>query len=86
MIGIKHLVGNPTFPPQILEREMYLIEKDYRESLANEIEKNKKIIYIDYSLEAESSSWFLDYSHFNEFAASRLSSKLAEDIFEILKK
>ena len=86
LIGIKHLVGNPIFPPKILEREMYLIEKDYRETLAKEIEKNKKIIYIDYSLEAESSGWFLDYSHFTEFAASKLSSKLAEDIFNVINR
>ncbi len=86
LIGIKHLVGNPIFPPKILEREMYLIEKDYRESLAHEIEKNKKIIFIDYSLEAKSTSWFLDYSHFTEFAASKISSKLAEDIFEIINR
>ncbi len=86
LIGIKHLVGNPIFPLKILEREMYLIEKDYRETLAKEIEKNKKIIYIDYSLEAESSSWFLDYSHFTEFAASKISSKLAEDIFEMINR
>ena len=85
LIGIKHLVGDPIFPPKILEREMYLIEKDYRETLSREIEKNKKIIYFDYSLEAEESSWFLDYSHFTEFAASKLSSKLSEDILEIIK-
>ena len=86
LIGIKHLVGNPIFPPKILEREMFLIEKDYRETLSKEIEKNKNIIYIDYSQEAESSSWFLDYSHFTEFAASKLSLKLAEDISEIIKR
>jgi hypothetical protein len=86
LIGIKHLVGNPIFPPKILEREMYLIEKDYRETLSKEIEKNKKIIYIDYSLEAASSSWFLDYSHFTEFAANKISSKLAKDIFDILDR
>ena len=84
LIGIKHLVGDPIFPPKILEREMYLIEKDYRETLSREIEKNRKIIYFDYSLEAEESSWFLDYSHFTEFAASKLSSKLSEDILEII--
>ena len=65
---------------------MHLIEKDYRETLAREIKKNKKIIYIDYSLKAESSSWFLDYSHFTEFAASKISSKLAEDISKFAKK
>ncbi len=86
LIGIKHLVGNPIFPPKILEREMYLIEKDYRETLAKEIAKNRKIIYIDYSLEAESTSWFLDYSHFTEFAASKLSSKLSEDIVDIMNR
>ena len=86
LIGIKHLIGKTIFPPKILEREMHLIEKDYRETLSKELEKNKKIIYFDYSQEAESSSWFLDYSHFNEFAASKLSSKLAEDIFEVLDR
>ena len=61
LIGIKHLVGDPIFPPKILEREMYLIEKDY-------------------------SSWFIDYSHFTEFAARKLSSKLSEDILEVINK
>ena len=65
---------------------MHLIEKDYRETLSKELEKNKKIIYFDYSQEAESSSWFLDYSHFTEFAANKLSSKLAEDILEIINR
>ena len=82
MIGIKHLVGNPIFPPRILEREMYLIEKNYRETLFRELRKNKKIIFIDYSQKAENTNWFLDYSHFSEFAASKLSSKLAEDILK----
>ena len=86
LIGIKHLVGNPKFPPKILEREMYLIEKDYRETLFKQIENNKKIIFIDYSLEAEETSWFLDYSHFTEFAASKLSSKLADDILDVINK
>ena len=86
LIGIKHLVGNPIFPPKILEREMYLIEKDYRETLSKEIAKNRKIIYFDYSLEAESTSWFLDYSHFTEFAASKLSSKLSEDIIDTMNR
>ncbi len=86
LIGIKHLVGDPIFPPKILEREIFLIEKDYRESLLKEIEKNRKIILIDYSQEAEDSSWFIDYSHLTEFAASKLSSKLAIDILEIIKR
>ena len=43
LIGIKHLIGNPVFPPEILEREMFLIEKDYRETLFRELKKNKKI-------------------------------------------
>jgi len=85
LIGIKHLVGDPSFPPKILEREMYLIEKDYRQTLSKEIKKNSKIIYIDYSQEAES-SWFLDYTHFTEFAASKLSSKLAKEIIELISK
>ena len=86
IIGIKHLVGDPIFPPKILEREMYLIERDYRETLSKEISKNKKIIYLDYSLKAEGRSWFLDYSHFTEFAANKLSSKLAQDILEVMRR
>ena len=86
LIGIKHLIGDPIFPPKILEREMHLIEKDYRETLSKEIKNNSKIIYFDYSLEAKESSWFLDYSHFTEFAASKLSSKLAEDILKVINR
>ena len=86
LIGIKHLVGDPIFPPKILVREMNLIEKDYRETFFKEIEKNRKIIYIDYSQEAKSSTWFLDYSHFTEFAARKLSSKLAGDILEVIER
>ena len=86
LIGIKHLIGDPIFPPKILEREMYLIERDYSETLSKEIEKNRNIIYFDYSLEAEKTSWFLDYSHFTEFAANKLSSKLAEDILELINR
>ena len=80
LIGIKHLVGNPIFPPKILEREMYLIEKDYRETLLGEIKKDINITFFDYSQKAESTNWFLDYSHFTEFAASKLSSMLVFDI------
>ena len=81
LIGIKHLIGDPVFPLKILEREMSMIEKDYRETLFLELRKNKNITFIDYSQKAENTNWFLDYTHFSEFAASELSSKLAEDIF-----
>ena len=86
LIGIKHLIGDPIFPPKILEREMHLIERDYSETLSKEIEKNSRIIYFDYSLKAENTSWFLDYSHFTEFAAHKLSSKLAKDILEVINR
>ncbi len=83
LIGIKHLIGDPVFPPKILEREMYLIEKDYRETLIFEIKRNKKISFIDYSQKAEHTNWFLDYSHFTEFAAGKISSMLATEILDI---
>ena len=86
LIGIKHLIGNPTFPLEILEREMHLIEKDYRETLLSEMRKNKKIKSIDYSQKAENTNWFIDYSHFTEFAASKLSSMLAIEILDIKNK
>ena len=82
LIGIKHLIGDPVFPLKILEREMSIIEKDYRETLFFELKKNKNITFIDYSQKAENTNWFLDYSHFSEFAASKLSSKLAEDLLK----
>ena len=86
LIGIKHLIGNPTFPLEILEREMHLIEKDYRETLLSEMRKNKKIKSIDYSQKAENTNWFIDYSHFTEFAASKLSSMLSIEILDIKNK
>ena len=82
VIGIKHLIGDPIFPLKILEREMYLVEKDYRETLIREIKKKKTITFYDYSLTAESTNWFLDYSHFTEFAASQLSLKLSDQILD----
>ena len=86
LIVIKHLIGNPIFPLEILEREMHLIEKDYRETLLSEMRKNKKIKSIDYSQKAENTNWFIDYSHFTEFAASKLSSMLAIEILDIKNK
>ena len=86
LIGIKHLIGNPIFPPRVLEREMHLIEKDYRETLLREINKSNSITFIDYSQIAEATNWFFDYSHFTEFSASKISSILAEDIFLFLNK
>ena len=86
LIGTKHLIGNPVFPLKILEREMQLIEKDYRETLLSSIKRNKKIELIDYSKKAENTNWFIDYSHFTEFAASKLSSMLAIEILDIKNK
>ena len=86
LIGIKHLIGNPVFPLKILEREMHLIEKDYRETLLSEMRKNKKIKSIDYSQKAENTNWFIDYSHFTEFAAGEIASMLAIEILDIKTK
>ena len=83
LIGIKHLIENPIFPIKILEREMHLIERDYRETLFRELRSNKNITFIDYSQKAENTNWFIDYSHFTEFAASKLSSMLANEILDL---
>ena len=72
--------GGHVFPGYNLA--LHLIEKNYRETLFRELRKNKKISFIDYSQKAENTNWFLDYSHFSEFAASKLSSKLAEEILK----
>ena len=86
LIGIKHLIGNPVFPLKILEREIHLIEKDYRKTLLSEMRRNKNIKLIDYSQKAENTNWFIDYSHFTEFAASKLSSMLAIEILDFVNK
>ena len=86
LIGIKHLIGNPIFPLKILDREMSLIEKDYRETFFRELNNDKKIIFLDYSQKAEATNWFLDYSHFTEFAASELSSILAKELIDFIKE
>ena len=86
LIGIKHLIGNPIFSLKILEREMHLIEKDYRETLLSAIKRNNKIELIDYSQKVGNTNWFIDYSHFTEFAASKLSSMLAIEILDIKNK
>ena len=83
LIGIKHLIGNPKFPLKLLDREMHIVEKDYRETLFKEIKKRKKITFFDYSLKAKATNWFLDYSHLNEFGAYQISSMLAEEILNI---
>ena len=86
VIGIKHLIENPIFPLRILEREMHILEKDYRETLLKELKKRKKITFFDYSLKAENTSWFLDYSHFSEFGANEMSSILSRQILSTMHK
>ena len=65
---------------------MHLIEKDYRETLLREMKKVGGIISLDYSQKAEFTNWFLDYSHFTEFAASELSSTLAQELIGLIKE
>ena len=48
----EHLIGNPQFPLRILEREMHLIERDYRESLLREMKNQDKVVFLDYSQKA----------------------------------
>ena len=85
VVGIKHLVGFPKFSLKILESEMRIIERDYRNELMREIKKIPTIILLDYSGEAKS-HWFFDYSHFTEFAANKISFKLSKQILEIKNK
>ena len=85
VVGIKHLVGFPKFSLKILESEMRIIERDYRNELMREIKKIPTIILLDYSGEAKS-HWFFDYSHFTEFAANKISLKLSKQILEIKGK
>ena len=85
VIGIRHLVGFPKFSLKIFESEMRIIERDYRSALIREIKKIPTIMLLDYSGEAKS-NWFFDYSHFTEFAASKISFKLSNQLLQIKNK
>ncbi len=85
VIGIRHLVGFPKFSLKIFESEMRIIERDYRIALIREIKKIPTILLLDYSGEAKS-NWFFDYSHFTEFAASKISFKLSNQLLQIKNK
>ena len=85
VIGIRHLVGFPKFSLKIFESEMRILESDYRSALIREIKKIPTIMLLDYSGEAKS-NWFFDYSHFTEFAASKISFKLSNQLLQIKNK
>jgi len=82
VIGIKHLVGYPKFSLKILDSEMRIIEQDYRSRLLSQIEKISSIFLLDFSREAKS-FWFFDYSHFTEYAASKITLKLSKELLLI---
>ena len=65
---------------------MSLIEKDYRETLFREMKKDRNLNFLDYSQKANATNWFIDYSHFTEFAANELSSILAQDLIEFINE
>ena len=85
VVGISHLVGFPKFSLKIFESEMRILESDYRSALIREIKKIPTIMLLDYSGEAKS-NWFFDYSHFTEFAASKISFKLSNQLLQIKNK
>ncbi len=81
VLGVSHLIGQKEdLPLEIYEKEMQVLEKDYREALIRKLALVKEITVLDYSSSANHKSWFLDYSHFNEFAAHQLSYQVSEDI------
>ena len=82
VIGIKHLVGYPKFSLKIFDSEMRIIEQDYRSRLLSQIEKIPSIFLLDFSREAKS-FWFFDYSHFTEYAASKITLKLSKELLLI---
>ncbi len=83
--GIGHLVDSKKYRFEIYEREMKLIEADYRNALLKKLSSIKSVEVLDYSSTAEGTDWFLDYSHLNQFAASTISKKLTEDIAEYIQ-
>ncbi|KGG11888.1 hypothetical protein EV05_1089 [Prochlorococcus sp. MIT 0601] len=83
--GIGHLINRTEAPLEIYEKEMQLIERDYREELIKNLRLNPDIQVLDYANAAESTAWFIDYSHLTEYGASRLSSALANDLIPFIK-
>ena len=82
--GIGHLVDSKKYRFEIFERELKIIEADYRNALLNKLSRIKSVTVLDYSSAAEGTDWFLDYSHLNQFAASAISKKLTADISAII--
>ena len=84
--GIGHLINSRNFKFEIFEKELKLIEADYKEALLTKLNDIKSVNLLDYSSKAEGTYWFLDYSHFNQFAASKLSEMLVEDLSEYIER
>tara|TARA_Y100001968_G_scaffold227778_1_gene210547 strand:- start:600 stop:1955 length:1356 start_codon:yes stop_codon:yes gene_type:complete len=82
--GIGHLVDSSNYRFEIFETEIKLIEEDYRNALLNKLRSIDSVKLLDYSSKAEGIDWFLDYSHFNQFAASNISKDLTRDISEYI--
>ena len=84
--GIGHLIGQVDLPLEIYEKEMQLLEEDYRENLLKKLSLIPGITVLDYSASAKHVSWFLDYSHLNEFAAKSISYQLSLDLDSFLQE
>ena len=84
--GIGHLINSRNFKFEIFEKELKLIEEDYKEALLTKLNDIKSVNLLDYSSKAEGTYWFLDYSHFNQFAASKLSEMLAQDLAKSIER
>ncbi len=82
--GISHLIDKNKYALEIYENEMHLLEKDYRQALLKSISSNKWIKVLDLSDSAKDPTWFTDYSHFNEYAASQLASQLAKELIPLI--
>ena len=78
--GIGHLIGKDEYQYEIYENELKIIENDYRTELLNRLKKIKQVHVLDYSKLAKGVDWFLDYSHYNEYAASELAKLLAKEL------
>ena len=83
MTGIAHLIEHSDYHFEIYENEMSIIENDYRDKLLSELLNNTSIKVLDYSSKADNIGTFLDYSHFTEYGAYKISKNLAKDLFEL---
>ncbi len=82
--GIGELIDYNEYQFEIYERELHILEKDYRNSLLTKLSSLDSLVVLNYAEFAKDVDWFIDYSHFNEFASSSLAKSLAVQLMTLV--